>query len=314
MSNETIVSNPRFSRMLLEGLIPTAEERLQRLRALRNLTVLRLEDYCKGRDGCWGYNTRADGSLSYGDLKEEDCPDCAAEYLRALSTDDSASGELYFYLPYASGSDYSGDIVCRSNALSFGESYGSNDWVHTVYGGYSTYAVAIGLTGLLTCADDTADSILDALEGLDDYPVLDEEALSALESEESDSAWESWVAGDFGKALEAKFADVADLDVPAGEALRTFFEDKCESANVYWYNEGSGHDMYVKVDDVVAGIEFADVAGWAFCYVVSWVDVGNEEEEEYNVESDAIERVAQLRATGFAGATYRTVNPVNASK
>ena len=306
----TIATHAPMFKRLSQARVATAEARLQRLRKIHNLTFLRLEDCCRGRDGSWGYNTRADGNVSYGDLKDSDWPDSAESYLRALSTDDTASGEVYFYVPYASGSDYSGSLVEKSNYNVFTETYGKDcEWVFSAHGGYSTYAAVVGLTGLLTCDEDTADAILDTLAGLEDYPLIDEEANSILEMEETDSAWESWAAGDFGRAVEKKFADVADLELPSGDTLRTFFEEKREAANLYWYDEGSGSSMYVNIDGVVAGIDFADVEDYAVRYTVSWIDVGAES-EDYFLESEAIALVATLRATGHIGATYTVNSPV----
>ena len=295
---------PRLSK----ARIATAEARLSRLRNLREVRILRLEDYCR-LSGGWGYNTRADGNVSYGDMKNADCPASAEAYLRALSTDDSESGELYFYVPCASGSDYSGSTCERSNYLCFIESYGAEDWVFSAYGGYDTYAACVGLTGLLTCADDTADAILDALEGLEDYPVLDEEALSQLESDLSDESWNNCYARDFERAIEKKFEGCADFDFSDGSALREVFEDLREKCNVYWYNEGSGHDMTVDLDAVVEDIDLDDLAKFTVWYTVTFCDVGTET-EDYSAESEAIERVAQLRATGFYGAFYAAAKPV----
>jgi hypothetical protein len=311
----TTATKVRLFKRLRKEQIVTAEARLARLRKIDNLTFLRYEDYCAlsrdshgyGRE--WGYVTRADGDVSYGDLKEDDCPDSAESYLRALCTDDTDSGEVYFYVPCASGSDYSGCTVTRSNYLVFQETYGSEDWVFSAHGGYSTYAAVVGLTGLLTCADDTADSILDALDGLENYPLLDEEALSTLEMELADEAWDSWVADDFVKALETKFDGLAEFELPSGSALRTFFEEKREESNAEWYCEGMGHDMWVDIGRVVKGIDLDDLDEYAIRYVVSYVDVG-ETREECATESDAIARVATLRAAGFIGATYTVETPV----
>ena len=46
----------------------TVEARLQRVTEIPNLEFLRFEDYCRCSDGGWGYNTRADGNVSYGDM------------------------------------------------------------------------------------------------------------------------------------------------------------------------------------------------------------------------------------------------------
>jgi len=288
------------------------EQRLQRVRKIPNLSPLRYEEYCAvERDGNgyskrWGYVRHADGSASYGDFKETDWPESAESYVSGLSDDCEESNEIYFYVPYASGSDYSGSTVEKANAKVFEETYGSEEWVHSVYGGHSTYAVAVGLTGLLTCADDTFEAICEALEGLADYPLLDEEAHSALEMELSDEAWDSWVKGNFTRALDKAFEDNAEFEWPDDSTLRKFFEDKREEANEYWFNEGYGPDMYVRIDEIVKGITFDDVEKWAIRYKVSWVDVGAESEVFYR-ESDAKGLVDKLRATGFDGASYRSV-------
>jgi len=57
-------------------------------------------------------------------MQPADCPESAVKYLEALSTDATEEGELYFFLPYASGSDYSGSTVEKANCREFLESYG----------------------------------------------------------------------------------------------------------------------------------------------------------------------------------------------
>jgi len=288
------------------------EERFARIRKLANLELLRYEDYCPQGPSSryaglqeWGYTRRIDPdskAVSYGDLKPADCPESAVKYLEALSTDATEEGELYFFLPYASGSDYSGSTVEAANHREFLESYGEEAFVWEAHGGFNTYAVVLGLTGLLECADDTFDAVVGIVEGLENYPLIDDEALSKLESDNANEAWESWVAGDFRRALEKKF-DNAEFDWPADSDLRALFEKKAEKANEYWFNEGYGPDMYIRVDKVVEKVEWDDVAQYAIRYLVSYVDVGQQEEEYFN-ESEAIERVESLRAAGFIGASY----------
>jgi hypothetical protein len=288
------------------------EERFARIRKLANLELLRYEDYCPQGPSSrysglqeWGYTRRIDPdskAVSYGDLKPADCPESAVKYLESLSTDAMEEGELYFFLPYASGSDYSGSTVEAANHREFLESYGEEAFVWEAHGGFNTYAVVLGLTGLLECADDTFDAVVGIVEGLENYPLIDDEALSKLESDNANEAWESWVAGDFRRALEKKF-DNAEFDWPADSDLRALFEKKAEKANEYWFNEGYGPDMYIRVDKVVEKVEWDDVAQYAIRYLVSYVDVGQQEEEYFN-ESEAIERVESLRAAGFIGASY----------
>lgn len=313
----TIATHSPVFKRLGKARIARAETRLQRLREVPNLTFLRYSDYralSTDSHGCgreYGYVTRAGGNVCYGDLKEGDCPDCAESYLRALSTDDTDSGEVYFYVPYASGSDYSGSLVEKSNYSVFTAEYGKdNEWVFSAYGGYSTYAAVVGLTGLLTCADDTFDSICEALEGLADYPLLDEEAHSTLEMECADSAWNSWAADDFKRAVEKKFDGCAEFDWPSDDELRVAFEQFAEKANCYWYDEGYGQDnVIIDLDTIVEGIDLDDLAAYTPCYVVTYFD-GGWAREEFSVESEANGRVVTLRAAGNFEATYTIEKPV----
>ena len=71
----------------------------------------------------------------------------------------------------------------RRIARSFWNPTGRRQFVWEAHGGFDTYAVVLGLTGLLECADDTFDAILGIIEGLEDYPLIDDEALSNLESD-----------------------------------------------------------------------------------------------------------------------------------
>lgn len=256
------------------------DERKQRIQNIPNLEPLRYESYQGyGR----GYTDRADGSASYGDFRRTDWND---------------KGELYFYVPYASGSDYSGSTVEKANAKWFEDTFGDNEWVHPVYGGHGTYAVAVGLSGLLACDDDTFEEVCEALEGLDGYPVFDDDALSELECEGTEEAWNNWVSGDFTRAVEKKFEDCADFEWPDDDDVRTFFEECADRANEYWYNEGYGNDMYINVDRIVDGIDFDDVEKWAVKFEVSYIDVG-EEKEVFYVESEAAARAAELRESGL---------------
>jgi len=209
-------------------------------------------------------------------------------------------------VPYASGSDYSGSTVEKANAKCIEDAYEEHEWVHPVYGGYDTFAVAIGVTGLLGCDDDTFDEFCETLEGLEDYPVIDEEALCELEMESADEAWESWCRGDFTCTLEKEYEDQAEFEWPDDFDLRAFFEEKREEANVYWYCEGSGPSMYVDLDAVVKGITFDDIIKWAVQYEVSYCDPGTET-EVYYCEDDAREHVEALRATGKDGASYKVL-------
>jgi len=309
-----IATHSPVFKCLSKSRIAAAEARLARLRKIPSLTFLRYCNYCRlGNDwrDSWGYHTRANGDVSYGNLKKGDCPDFAESYLRALSTDDTDSGEAYFYVPFASGSDQSGSLVERSNYNVFIEEFGKdNEWVFSAYGGFGTYAAVVGLTGLLTCEEDTADSIFEVLEGLKEYALIDEEAYSELCMEKANEAWDSYVADDFRDAVEKRFDGCAAFEWPSNSDLRAAFEQFAEKANCCWEDEGWGQDnMYIDIRCIVESIDLNDLADYVIRYVVSYIDVG-EEKEGCATESEAIERVDKLRAAGFLGASYAIVLPV----
>ncbi len=290
-------------------------QRIERIQNLPNIQPLRYENYnpvdpfnCHAGLRSWGYARRAEGSASYGDFKDTDWPKSAETYIGALSDDITESGDLYFYVPCATGSDYSGSTVEASNAKCIEEEFGKHSWVHSVSGGFNTYAVAIGLTGLLTCDDDTFEELCEVIEGLADYPVIDDEALMELEAENSDKEWESWVRDDFVRALEADNDDKIDFEWPDDPEFRVFFESCAEKVDVYWFNEGSGSGMYVDLDAVVKEMVFDDYVKWAVCYKVSWCN-GGANSEVYYCEADAIECVDTLRKAGNSGASYAVLKP-----
>lgn len=182
-------------------------KRIQDIQDIQNIQPLRYEDYSPinsidkhGVFGTWGYKHRADGSASYGDFKDTDWPDSVGDYFNMLCDDIEETDELYFYVPYATGSDYSGSTVEVSNAQYMEDTYNEHDWVHPVYGGHGTYAVAIGVTGLLDCDKDTFDEVCELLESLVNYPLIDEQAHSEYEMEAIENAWNICVKDDFIRA------------------------------------------------------------------------------------------------------------------
>ena len=264
------------------GLRWTVREE-RRLPIIRDMfpDVSRYEDYRSD-----GYDTVADGDIYLGDLH------CA---------DYSHDGELYADVPFTDHGDYCGSTVEKSNCRAFLEAFGHNDFVHRTYGGHGSESVMIGITGLLGCDDSTFDDIYDTLRGLADYPLIDEQLLCEIESEGCDDAWGCWVCSDYEKGIERAFPDVEfEFD---GDKLRTVFEACAEKANEYWYCEGSGTDMYIKVDDVVEETTLEDVEDFAVGYDVRWNDAG-EHCESYYSEEKASERAEELRCAGCMGAYF----------
>jgi hypothetical protein len=108
--------------------------------------------------------------LSYGDLKPLD------KHQTPEPTD--------FLVPDAlSGSDYcSSGSVEVSNHRVFLDQFKDSPNMYDVYGGYGTFAVAIRL-------DSITDEMVEVLNALEDYPVIDEEDLSEVECEAEEETW-----------------------------------------------------------------------------------------------------------------------------
>lgn len=108
--------------------------------------------------------------------------------------------KAYWFIGVASGSDYSGDALHRSNYEAMIEEFG----LISVYGAHGSY-------GVIFTDEDVTEELVEALEGLDDYPIYDENHMSLLEVQLEDNAWEEYGRTGFRKALEGLDYGV-DLD------------------------------------------------------------------------------------------------------
>jgi hypothetical protein len=161
---------------------------------------------------------------------------------------------VFVQAPYASGSDYSGSLVERSNFDALLEIAGDDlgRTVFTAYGGYDTFALFVWL-------GNENEALWEAMAGLDRYPLLDEQRHSELEMEAQEENWKSWAESDFRRAVEKEFSeewnpeDAFALDEwldDLGDDIRVLFEHAREAANEYWVNE-SGYGMYIDIEKIV---------------------------------------------------------------
>jgi len=158
-------------------------------------------------------------------------------------------------------SDYSGGSVERANVRAWRERFSdsaSRLWWCEMWGGHGTEALGFhpGLWRAARLGSDAARAMVEALESLDDYPLLDDEALSEIEMEAQSEAWESWAGGDYRRALaseldatlSALLGDEAaellgsevDLSEAPDTALFSLFLACSDSAGIYWEIETGG--------------------------------------------------------------------------
>jgi hypothetical protein len=162
-----------------------------------------------------------------------------------------------YYVPSElSGSDYSGGPVEAANFKVFLESHkdqlGVSMW--ELYGDYGTYGIAVDYT-LAT------DEMVEELNSLESYCILDEDAMSELEYERETEAWDDYLASDFKRALGKKFTSEEDeliLDEMEDGTLYELFHKAMETTNTYYEHE-TGGTVYVDLDRLVAGVESLSV-------------------------------------------------------
>lgn len=115
-------------------------------------------------------------NISYGNL---------TEITLKNNLDNIPIDELFLMCKYFGYSDYDNScMVERSNYKLFMEQYEKEPGVFAVYGGYGTTDIAISLKWLLNPDnEDKANEIIDLLNGLNDYPCIDDEDMSNMEYE-----------------------------------------------------------------------------------------------------------------------------------
>lgn len=106
-----------------------------------------------------------------------------------------SSLSLLFVPSLCESGDYGGSTYQLSNAQALLEEFGGSPACRELIGAYGSYAVIIDPRYV-------SEELLEALEALEDYPVLDEEHLSQLEEELKVEAFNCWLEGDLRRLIE----------------------------------------------------------------------------------------------------------------
>lgn len=99
---------------------------------------------------------------------------------------------------------------------------------------------------------------IEVLEGLDNYPIVDDEAVSEREMELEDENWESCLRADLTKMIvdgitnEGKAEQIEQLLDDDELDLREQFTAACDLKNVYPQFEGGGDVYYHGIEEVVS--------------------------------------------------------------
>ncbi len=172
--------------------------------------------------------------------------------LRNISEGHYVTGVPLTLIELASGSDYSGSLVEKSNARVLQRDF---PWLVEIYGGYGTFGL-----GYLGKRENQNPALIEAIDSLASYPVLDDSDHSDLEMELVSEAWESDGRDDFKRALveyfdEAYAPDEHDLDEIDDTRIDNLWYDCTERfrGGESYLNE-QGDSIYFPIDSVMRDI------------------------------------------------------------
>lgn len=172
----------------------------------------------------WGYQTNPAGkdSVYYGDIEED-------------------KTGIFLEVPFCTYSDYSGCTVERSNCRVFEEQFkefiGTELW--PIYGGYGTAGILITIN-----LYENNEEVKEVIDGLFDYPCIDEEDMSNLEMEIEDEDWDSWIKFDLTRELEKRAISYNE------DTLQDDFNRVIRENDIYYSHEDAV-SAYIDIEDVV---------------------------------------------------------------
>jgi hypothetical protein len=150
---------------------------------------------------------------------------------------------------HCTSGDYCGAPHTLSNCRVLLEEFGGSPQCREAYGSHGSSSVAIDPRYL-------SNELLESLQSLESYPVLDESDCSELELELQCEAWESWAEREFQRALESRLSSLCGDETAEeitesldSDQLFSLFESLREEANEYWESQSSP-DQWIDVERV----------------------------------------------------------------
>jgi hypothetical protein len=205
-------------------------------------------DYLKNEDSYY-INYPLSKEISYGDLTEITLKE---------NLDTTPIEELFLMCRYFGYSDYDNScMVERSNLKIFLEDYGDLPYVFKVYGGYGTTDIAISLKGLLdSCNEDKAQSIINVLTGLNDYPCIDDEDMSNMEYDAFIESLDSYAIRDCSSLLANQFLiEVYDFNE---DKLKEILLESDRNLNYPSYQIESGGNCYIDTNRLISKVTLTE--------------------------------------------------------
>lgn len=203
--------------------------------------------------------------LKYGSWNKDDItfPETKHIYwsdLRVISSrdlkikiEDNRISDLFLIPKYLQFGDYDNScMVERSNKKCFLEEYENSPAVFEATGGYGSESVALSLRELMNPGnEESTASIIETLNGLNDYPCIDDGEMSRMEYEAFDEAFNDYGYKDALSALAKKFnLEIYDYKE---EEFKALLIEKDSRGNPSWMIE-SGGSCYIDIDEMIKDI------------------------------------------------------------
>jgi hypothetical protein len=167
-----------------------------------------------------------------------------------LTNPEWKNNDLYLIPKYMQYGDYDDScMVERSNYKIFLEDYGDLNGVYTISGGYGSSGIALSIAWLINPDnEEKAQSIIDQLNALNDYPCIDDEEMSRMEYEAFIEALSDYGISDTCSALASKYGiTVYDYNE---EKMKELILDVDRHGNEVYIIE-SGGSCYINIDDEI---------------------------------------------------------------
>jgi hypothetical protein len=139
----------------------------------------------------------------------------------SLSNTDSPLEATHIGCKYAYYGDYCGDTVTRSNQSDLYNLFKDHGAIEE-HGAYYSIFTLIPLSALKKWKKDTLIQYLETLDSLTDYPLIDDETLSTLESDLFTESWDSYISSDILSALSKLLEIDSDTFIDHIEAQRLY--------------------------------------------------------------------------------------------
>ena len=203
-------------------------------------------------------------SISWSDLNPVNY---ASKKTRLLDLKETLKETDIFLIPkFMQYGDYDNScMIERSNYKIFLENYKEEEGIFRIYGGYGSSGIAISIRYLLNPDnEEKAQSIIDVLNSLNDYPCIDDEDMSIMEYDAFIEALDSWAIKEANDLLSRQYlVDVYDFDE---DKLKAVLLESDHFLNYPSYEIESGGSCYI---DTKRLIEKVTLIGYITC-LIDW--------------------------------------------